>query len=95
MIIFIIPSMPKSLKFTAQGYRKITSTSKRTKRIATRKYFTEKGILAFPIDSIPHSKFLSLFFECLFGPKNPDIMIVPTTNPTANNICIRIGKKSI
>jgi hypothetical protein len=26
--------------------------------IATRKYFTENGILAFPTDSIPHSKFL-------------------------------------
>ena len=58
--ILIIPSIPNSLKLIAQGYKKITSTSNNTKRIATTKYFTEKGIRAFPTDSIPHSKFLSL-----------------------------------
>ena len=72
----------------------MTSTSKRTKSIATKKYFTEKGILAFPTDSIPHSKFLSLFLECLFGPSLPETTIVPATNPTANMVCSSIGKKS-
>ncbi len=92
MTIFIIPSCPNSLKLTAQGYRKITSTSNNTKRMATKKYFTEKGIRAFPTDSIPHSKFLSLLLECLFGPKKLEPIIVNTTNPTAKPICIRIGK---
>jgi hypothetical protein len=70
--IVIIPSTPSALKLIAQGYKKITSTSNKTNKIATRKYFTEKGILALPTDSIPHSKFLSLFFECLFGPNHSD-----------------------
>jgi hypothetical protein len=67
--ILIIPSIPNSLKLTAQGYKKITSTSNKTKRMATKKYFTEKGMRALPTDSIPHSKFLSLFTELLLGPK--------------------------
>ena len=83
MTIFTIPSTPSSLKLIAQGYRKITSTSKRTKRMATKKYFTENGIRALPTDSIPHSKFLSLLAELLFGPNFPEMMMVPTTNPTA------------
>ena len=94
MTILIIPSIPNSLKFTAQGYKKITSTSKRTKSIATKKYFTENGMRAFPTDSIPHSKFLSLLLECLFGPKKLDPMMVKTTNPMAKPACISIGKKS-
>ena len=60
--------------------------------MATKKYFTEKGIRAFPTDSIPHSKFLSFEADDLFGPNFPEAMIVPTTNPTANSICISIGK---
>jgi hypothetical protein len=48
MTILTMPSIPNSLKLIAQGYRKITSTSNNTK-IATRKYFTENGIRAFPI----------------------------------------------
>ena len=60
--------------------------------MATRKYLTENGILAFPTDSIPHSKFLSLISEFLFGPNLPEITIVPATNPTAKSICISIGK---
>ena len=31
--------------------------------MATRKYFTEKGIRALPKDSIPHSKFSSLILD--------------------------------
>jgi hypothetical protein len=76
----------------AQGYKKITSTSNNTKRIATKKYFTENGIRAFPTDSIPLSKLFYLFTEALFGPSFPEIIIVPTTNPTASSICINIGK---
>ena len=76
ILILINPSTPISLKFTAQGYMKITSTSKRTNKIATKKYFTEKGIRAFPTDSIPHSKLLSLFAEDLFGPKRLEPNIV-------------------
>ena len=60
--------------------------------MATKKYFTEKGIRAFPTDSIPHSKFLSLVAEDHFGPNFPETIIIPTTNPTANSICISIGK---
>lgn len=92
MTIFTIPSNPNSLKFTAHGYKNTTSISNNTKRIATTKNFTEKGIRAFPIDLIPHSKLSSLISEDLRGPKYPEIIIIPTTNPTANTICIRIGK---
>ncbi len=72
----------------------MTSTSKSTKSMATKKYFTENGILALPTDSIPHSKFLSLFLECLLGPRSPDIIMVPTTKPIAKPACISIGSKS-
>ena len=51
--------------------------------MATRKYLTEKGIRALPTDSIPHSKFLSLEADDLFGPNFPETTMVPTTNPTA------------
>ena len=91
MTILTIPSIPNSLKLTAHGYKKITSTSNKTNKMATRKYFTEKGILAFPTDSIPHSKFLSLTSEDLLGPNFDEINIVPTTNPTARINCIKIG----
>lgn len=46
--ISISPRTPSSLKFTAHGYMKITSTSKRTNKIATKKYFIEKGTRALP-----------------------------------------------
>ena len=59
--------------------------------MATKKYFTENGIRALPIDSIPHSKFLSLISDTRLGPNFPEIKIVPTTNPTARSICIKIG----
>ena len=95
MTILIIPSTPSSLKFTAQGYKKITSTSKSTKRIATKKYFTENGIRAFPTDSIPHSKFLSLLLECLFGPKKLDPMMVKTTNPMLNPLALVLVKNQM
>ncbi len=91
MTILTIPSIPNSLKLTAHGYRKITSTSKRTKSIATKKYLTENGILALPTDSIPHSKFLSFASDDLLGPNFPETNIVPTTNPTAKTNCIKIG----
>ena len=51
--------------------------------MATKKYFTENGIRAFPTDSIPHSKLLSLFADDLFGPKRLEPNIVKATNPTA------------
>ncbi|MNL67291.1 hypothetical protein D3C87_1918580 [compost metagenome] len=59
--------------------------------MATRKYFTENGIRAFPTDSIPHSKFLSLLSEFLLGPNLSETNIVPATNPTAKINCIKIG----
>ena len=91
MTILTIPSIPNSLKLIAQGYRKITSTSNRTNKIATRKYFTENGIRAFPIPSTPHSKFLPLISDFLLGPNFPETIIVPTTNPAASKNCIKIG----
>lgn len=63
--------------------------------MATRKYFTENGIRALPTDSIPHSKFLSLFLECLFGPRKLDPIMVKTTNNIAKPACIRMGRKSL
>jgi histidinol phosphatase-like enzyme len=57
-----------------------------------RKYFTENGILAFPTDSIPHSKFLLFILDFLLGPNFPERNIMPTTKPTASINCIRIGK---
>lgn len=95
ILILINPSTPISLKFTAQGYIKITSTSKRTNKMATRKYLTEKGIRAFPTDSIPHSKLLSLLADDLLGPNKLEPKIVKATNPNARSTCIRIGMKSI
>ena len=91
IIILTIPSIPNSLKLIAQGYRKITSISNKTNKIATRKYFTEKGFLALPIDLIPHSKFLSLLSEDRLGPSFEETNMVPTTNPTAKTNCIKIG----
>jgi hypothetical protein len=75
----------------AQGYRKITSTSN-TNKIATRKYFTENGIRAFPIPSTPHSKFLFFYFDFLLGPSLPETIIVPTTNPAANKTVIKLER---
>lgn len=63
--------------------------------MATRKYLTEKGIRAFPTDSIPHSKLLSLLADDLLGPNKLEPKIVKATNPTARSTCIRMGKKSI
>ncbi len=83
--------MPNSLKLIAQGYKNITSTSNKTNNMATKKYFTEKGIRALPIDSIPHSKFRSFLADFLFGPSFPDPIIVKTTKPTARRHCIKIG----
>jgi len=77
------PCTPNSLKFTAQGYMKITSTSKRTKRMATRKYLIWKGARALPTDSTPHSKDSSLTFVLLFGPNKWVAIIVVPTKPTA------------
>jgi hypothetical protein len=37
--------------------------------MAIRKYFTEKGLRAFPKLSMPHSKFSSLAFDDRLGPK--------------------------
>jgi len=92
--ISINPKIPSSLKFTAHGYMKITSTSKITNKIATRKYFIEKGIRALPCDSIPHSKLSCLIFECLFGPNKWVTNMVVTTNPAATMKVITMGRKS-
>jgi hypothetical protein len=63
MTILTIPSIPNSLKLIAQGYRKITSTSNNTNKIATRKYFTENGIRAFlSLQLHIQSFFISDFF---------------------------------
>ena len=77
------PFTPKSLKLTAQGYMNITSTSNKTKRIATRKYLIENGIRALPWDSIPHSKVSSLTFDFLLGPSKCVEIITIATNPRA------------
>jgi len=79
--IWIKPSNPNSRKLTAHGYIKITSTSKMTNKIATRKYLIEKGCLAFPTTSIPDSNELSLFAVLTFGPMRCVMMIVPIPNP--------------
>lgn len=86
MNISIKPFTPKSRKLTAHGYMKITSISKRTNRIATKKYFMEKGCLAFPTDLIPDSKATSLSDVLRFGPTRCVMVIVNTTNPRATNI---------
>src|SRR5690554_3496208 len=92
--IFHKPSQSNSKKFTAQGYIKITSTSNKTNKMASKKYRTLKGTRAFPKDSTPHSKFISLFFELFFGPKKPETIIVTSTKPAAKPSCMRIGTRS-
>ncbi len=72
----ITPVIPKSLKFTAQGYMKITSMSKSTNKIATKKYLMANGKRAFPSDSTPHSKESNLIFVLRFGPNQCDAIIV-------------------
>ena len=42
------PTIPSSLKFTAQGYIKITSMSNNTKIMATKKYLMANGTRALP-----------------------------------------------
>lgn len=66
----ITPNKPRSLKFTAHGYMKITSISNNTKIMATKKYLMANGTRAFPSDSIPHSKDSNLIFVLRFGPAN-------------------------
>ena len=102
-VISIKPTSPKpcngpapsgSRKLTAHGYMKITSTSNNTKRIATRKYFIEKGTLAFPCTSIPHSNVSSFFFVLRIGPSRWVANRVVATNPPATRTVKIIGIKS-
>ena len=51
--------------------------------MATKKYFIEKGILAFPCDSIPHSKVSFFILDLRFGPSKWVATIVVPTNPAA------------
>ena len=88
----ITPVIPKSLKFTAQGYIKITSMSKSTNKIATKKYLMANGKRAFPSDSTPHSNESHLIFVLRLGPNQCDAIIVVITNPSATKNIKTIGK---
>lgn len=94
MNISIIPLDPSSLKFTAHGYMKITSTSNRTNRMATRKYLMEKGCLALPTTLIPASKVDNLSSVFLAGPSKWVAINVVTTKPSATTTWNIIGRKS-
>jgi hypothetical protein len=71
---------------------KITSTSNKTNKIATKKYLIEKGVLASPWDSIPHSKASDLILEFFLGPRACVATIDKTINPTATTNMNRIVK---
>ena len=58
------------------------SISNRTNNIAARKYLTENGNLALPIESRPHSKLCNFCVPLRFGPKMCVRIKVPPTNPT-------------
>ena len=58
-----MPGEPKSLKFTAQGYIKITSTSNNTNNMATRKYLMDMGVKALPITSTPDSNVVNKHYD--------------------------------
>src|SRR3569833_2855818 len=94
MNISIIPSCPKALKLTAQGYMKITSTSNSTNNIATRKYLIDIGVRALPITSIPDSNGVSLSLVTRLGPILCVTNMVVTTKPTATTIWNMMGKNS-
>jgi len=85
------PCTPKSLKFTAQGYINITSTSNSTNNMAVKKYLTERGIRALPTEWIPDSKLSSLCLVFLFGPNVCEATMAKTTKPTATTPCMRMG----
>src|SRR5690606_8425474 len=82
-IISTKPAMPISLKFTAHGYMKITSTSKSTNRIATRKYRMCNGIRALPFDGTPHSNDSSFTLVLRIGPSKCVTTMVPSTKADA------------
>ncbi len=86
MNISISPLTPNSLKLTAHGYMKITSISKSTNKIATKKYFMENGCRALPIDLIPDSNATNLSAVLRLGPIKWVRVIVKTTNPRATII---------
>lgn len=90
--ISINPNQPKDLKLTAQGYKKMISTSNKTNKIAVIKYLTEKGLRALPTLSSPHSKVSSCLFPLAFGPKKCVASKVTTTNPAATKNCRSIGR---
>ena len=94
MNISITPFHPNSLKLTAHGYIKITSTSKSTNNMATKKYLIEKGWRALPITLIPDSKVVNLSLVFLLGPKRWVAKSVTTTKPNATIIWNIIGIKS-
>lgn len=58
------------------------SISNSTNNMAARKYLTEKGSLALPIESKPHSKLCNFWVPLRFGPSKWVNKNVPPTNPT-------------
>ncbi len=60
--------------------------------MAARKYLTEKGSRALPMDSKPHSKLCNFCTPLRLGPKKWDRRNVPPTNPTTNKNWTNIEK---
>jgi len=92
MIISINPNHPSSLKFTAQGYIKMTSISNSTNNIAMIKYLIEKGMRELPTESIPHSKVSNLISDFRLGPNMWVKKMVVMTKPIATTNMMAIGK---
>ncbi len=78
------------LKFTAQGYMKMTSTSNMTNKMAVKKYLIDKGTRALPLLSIPHSNEESLAFVFRFGPNKCVETITIKTKPAATKNWMKI-----
>jgi len=85
------PIVPRTLKLTAHGYIKMTSTSNITNKMAVRKYLMENGSRAFPTLSIPLSKLISLSAVFLLGPNKCVEIIVVTTKPAATQNWIKMA----
>lgn len=86
------PTSPSVLYVTAHGYMKITSTSKRTNRMAVRKYLMLKGIRAFPTAGKPASNISNLFLVRFLGPILCVTKSVVTTKPAPSSACIATGR---
>jgi len=70
----------------------MTSTSNKTNRMATKKYFMAMGWRALPWVSIPLVKFSNLSAVLRFGPTHEEIPIIVATKPAAKINWIAIGK---